>query len=310
MQSQVKKLVLKNESLKSSALTYNHSMNSAHSLEVPLGNRPKKSEENELFYFDLAFLQTRSETEWVIGVDEVGRGPLAGPVTACAVAIHRDFYSSFYREKEASSSRNVWNILTDSKKLTPSKRALLFDVFLHLDPNYVRASIISLTPKAIDQLNILAASLLAMQSAVFDLLNYDISLPQDFVYSPDEQEITGSFTSRRSLWKSFQPPNPQRSSALIDGVHAPSDLDNQLAEVVTLKKGDARSFSIALASVLAKQHRDAIMQTAARIYPSYGFEKHMGYGTKKHLQALNLHGPCAFHRVSFAPVRNALLLNK
>lgn len=182
--------------------------------------------------------------QMVCGVDEVGRGPLAGPVVAAAV---------IYSERLPSG-------ITDSKKLTAKKRELLAPMIMqHCDYGIGMATV-----EEIDQLNILHATMLAMQRAVAAL-----------------------------------PCAPQ--VALIDGNRAP-DLGGITCECIV--KGDQKSISIAAASVVAKVTRDTMMQQLAETYPHYGFEKHAGYGTAQHMQALVNHGACPAHRRSFAPVRN------
>lgn len=179
----------------------------------------------------------------IAGVDEAGRGPLAGPVVAAACILPL--------ELEIDG-------LNDSKKLTPKKRAELF-TFLTNHPE-VQFGIAECSPLEIDQLNILQASLEAMKRALLQL------------------EIV--------------------HYALIDGNKCPN-LDIPCQAIV---KGDSRSPSIAAASILAKETRDAKMLKYHEQYPQYNFAKHKGYPTKEHLEALMLHGPTPIHRRSFAPV--------
>lgn len=176
----------------------------------------------------------------VCGIDEAGRGPLAGPVYAAAVVLPDGL--------EIPG-------LNDSKKLTARKRDQLFEVILQEAEDYCVASA---SEQEIDDLNILQATFLAMNRAVEGLQN-----PPDF--------------------------------ALVDG-----NRDPQLGiSTETVIKGDSRSMSIAAASILAKVSRDRYMLEMAKIYPQYHFEKHKGYGTKLHYEALAKYGPCEIHRKTF-----------
>lgn len=189
--------------------------------------------------------------EHIAGVDEAGRGPLAGPVTAAAVVL------------SAAVSQEEWlsrlQGLTDSKKLSAPRREAFF-MQLTQSPE-IRFAVVSLSALQVDKWNILRATHRAMAKALAKL---DV-LP-DF--------------------------------ALVDGLPV-KGLPCPHQAVV---KGDAKSLSIAAASVIAKVTRDRLMQRLARKYPGYGFERHMGYGTAEHLQALHRLGPCPAHRLSFRPV--------
>ncbi|MDR0993255.1 MAG: ribonuclease HII [Verrucomicrobiota bacterium] len=187
----------------------------------------------------------------VAGVDEAGRGPLAGTVVAAAVVFQREFL-----EQEADRALAG---LTDSKKL-PSARREFFYALLLACP-YVQAGIGTASVEEIDRLNILRATHLAMARAVERLL-------------------------------------PLPSLALVDGLPV-KGLPVPHRAIVG---GDAASLSIAAASILAKVTRDREMAQLAVQFPAYGFDRHKGYGTRAHLEALRHHGPCCIHRKSFAPV--------
>lgn len=181
----------------------------------------------------------------VAGVDEAGRGPLAGEVVAAAVIL----------------PQNGLDIdgLNDSKKLTAAKREKLFLELLERDD--VIGAIGIATVEEIDRLNILKATHLAMKRAVESLAK------------------TADF-------------------CLVDGLPVKGlPVDHQ-----AIVKGDAKSLSIAAASILAKVTRDRMMEEADVLYPNYGFAKHKGYGTKAHMEALRTHGPCPIHRRSFGPI--------
>ncbi len=197
------------------------------------------------FSFELA-AQARGLT-LVAGVDEVGRGPLCGPVTAAAVVL---------------DPARIPVGLNDSKKLTAARRAILArQIWASANCAVAHASV-----EEIDTLNILQASHLAMCRAL-------AALPQQ----PDH--------------------------VLIDGNRLPRDLTLSAEAIV---KGDARSLSIAAASIIAKQARDLLMVDLAQQHPGYGWEKNAGYPTKDHLEALLNLGVTPVHRRSFRPVHNIL----
>lgn len=176
----------------------------------------------------------------ICGVDEAGRGPLAGPVYAAAVILSPDC---------------VIEGLNDSKKLTEKKREALFD---EIKEKALAYGIASADEKEIDEINILNATFLAMKRAINSL-----SVKPDL--------------------------------ALIDGNQKPhTDI-----EEVTVIKGDAKSMSIAAASVLAKVSRDRFMLEMAEKYPQYEFARHKGYGTKLHYEKIAQYGVCDIHRRTF-----------
>ena len=176
----------------------------------------------------------------ICGVDEAGRGPLAGPVYAAAVIL---------------PSGCVIEGLNDSKKLTEKKREKLFD---EIKEKALAYGIASADEKEIDEINILNATFLAMKRAIDSL-----SVKPDL--------------------------------ALIDGNQKPhTDI-----EEVTVIKGDAKSMSIAAASVLAKVSRDRFMLETAEKYPQYEFARHKGYGTKLHYEKIAQYGVCDIHRRTF-----------
>ena len=176
----------------------------------------------------------------ICGVDEAGRGPLAGPVCAAAVILPQG---------------RIIEGVNDSKKLSEKKREALFEV---IKTEVLSYSIAYASVAEIESMNILNATMLAMKRAVKGL-----SVKADF--------------------------------AMIDGNRLPQlDID---AEYII--KGDAKSMSIACASILAKVSRDRLLYQYAEEFPQYGFDKHKGYGTKQHCEALLRCGPCKYHRMSF-----------
>ena len=184
--------------------------------------------------------------QFVAGVDEAGRGPLAGPVVAAAMVLPMDV---------------ILEGLDDSKKLSPAKRDELFPKIQKMIHGIAVVS-----PEVIDEINILQAARLAMKQAVEKLS----SVP-DLLLIDGNQKIDSSI------------------------------------EQWAIVKGDAKSISIAAASVLAKVTRDRIMEDYHRLYPQYEFARHKGYGTKLHRDLIAEHGPCPIHRRTFRGVTEYLL---
>ena len=196
---------------------------------------------------ELARLEAMREYEdtydacaYICGIDEAGRGPLAGPVVAAAAVLPKDC-QIFY--------------LNDSKKLSEKKRDLLFD---EIKEKAVAYGIGIVSPQGIDEINILQATYEAMRQAISQLNVIPEILLNDAVTIPG-----------------------------VDIMQVP------------IVKGDAKSVSIAAASILAKVTRDRMMMEYDQIYPEYGFAKHKGYGTAAHIAALKEYGPCPIHRRTF-----------
>lgn len=190
---------------------------------------------------------------FVFGVDEAGRGPLAGPVVASAVLL-----------KETAFQNRV----TDSKKLSPKAREKAF-IEIH-ERAWVGTGIVS--EQIIDEINILRAAHLAMSEAVKDLVAH---LPMDV-------REEGAFS--RSV------------KVLIDGNSFTGKLPYSIQTIV---QGDARSLSVAAASIVAKVTRDRIIDSYDAIYPQYGFKAHKGYPTEAHRAAIREHGLSPIHRKTF-----------
>jgi len=184
----------------------------------------------------------------ICGVDEAGRGPLAGEVVAACVIL---------------DPRRPIDGLADSKQLSPAQREKLS---AQIKANALGWAVASATVEEIDRLNILQASLLAMQRALDSLCI-------------DATEV------------------------LVDGLYVPKNAPSGARAIV---QGDATVPAISAASILAKCARDATMVALHVQWPRYGFNRHKGYSTAEHLQALREHGPCEHHRRSFAPVREML----
>jgi ribonuclease HII len=190
----------------------------------------------------------------VAGVDEAGRGPLAGPVVAAAVILPHHWHESGFDERLRD--------LNDSKQLTAAQREEFFAI-LTAHPE-IRHAVAVVDADIIDRINILQATHRAMNAALAQL-------------------------------------QPAPEHVLVDG----RPVKTMTLPQTALVKGDARSYSIAAASVLAKVTRDRMMLKFAEQFPGYGFAEHKGYGTPQHLAAIAAHGPCAIHRRSFAPLKPA-----
>lgn len=204
----------------------------------------KKQSFNEKFKYEKEFWNDGHQ--YIAGVDEVGRGPLAGPVVAGAVILSDEF--------------DLYEV-NDSKQMNDHKRRELAPL---IKEKAVAYSISVIDSDVIDQVNIYEASKIAMKNAVNHLK-----------VKPDQ--------------------------LLIDAM----DIDVSVPQL-KLIKGDFKSVSIAAASILAKVYRDDLMIQFSQQYPEYEFEKNDGYGTKKHLEAINNYGVTKIHRKSFAPIKNKL----
>ena len=189
--------------------------------------------------------------KYIGGVDEVGRGPLIGPVVASCVVLPKDF---------------VLEGLTDSKKLSEKKRNLFYDYIIN---NCVAYGLGIVSPEEIDEINIYEASRKAMIIAI-NKVREQINLEH----------------------------------VLIDAM--PINLDIPTTSII---KGDAKSISIAAASVVAKVTRDSMMYELDKKYPMYGFASHKGYPTKKHIEAIHKYGLIDGYRKTYGPVKEVLDVN-
>lgn len=184
--------------------------------------------------------------ELIAGIDEVGRGPLCGPVVACACILPKNYHLEG---------------LNDSKKLSEKKREELYEILIKDAISY---GIGVISPKRIDEINILEATKEAMKEAVNNL--------------------------------SVAPKH-----LLIDAVKL--DIDIPATSII---KGDSLSASIAAASIIAKVVRDRMMIELGELYPEYGYERHKGYGTKAHIEAVKKYGVKDFYRFTFAPISDLI----
>ena len=182
----------------------------------------------------------------ICGIDEVGRGPLLGPVVTSAVILPVGYYNPEIK---------------DSKKLSEKKREKLFDI---ITKDAVSIGIGIVDEKKIDEINIYEATKVAMKMAIDNL-----SIKPDYV--------------------------------LMDAMKLDIDIPSN-----SIIKGDAKSESIASASIIAKVTRDRMIDEIDKEYPMYDLKNNKGYGTKKHLEALKEYGPCKYHRYSYSPVSDSL----
>lgn len=185
---------------------------------------------------------------YIVGVDEVGRGPLAGPVVCCAIIMPLD-------------ADKIVEGVDDSKQLTPKRRA---EIDERLRGNAIAFACVEISEAVIDEMNILQATRLGMKRAIERVLQ--------------ESGLTG-----------------EGAIVLTDG-NMTLDIDLPQRSIV---HGDALSYSIGAASVVAKVYRDTLMDKLAERYPQYGFEQNKGYGTAAHIQAIKEHGICSIHRKTF-----------
>lgn len=202
--------------------------------------------------FDIEKEFVKSGHRLIAGVDEAGRGCLAGPLALGLVIYHE---SMFKRNHE-----DIMNIVNDSKKMTPRQRQRAFAL---IKSTCLFADVIMVSHQTVDTLNINRATEFALNK-----------LLRGIPVKPDIVLLDGNF--------SFSVPVP----------------------CVSVKKGDARSLSIASASVLAKVTRDGIMETFDGIYPGFGFARNKGYGTLQHREAIKKMGYCTIHRKSYEPVKS------
>lgn len=184
----------------------------------------------------------------IAGTDEVGRGPLAGPVVASCVIMPKDCYIEG---------------VTDSKKISDKKRK---ELRKEIEKKALSIVTVFIDEQTIDKINIYEASRLAMTKAIKGL-----TIKPDVVF--------------------------------VDAM--PMSLD---VETVSIIKGDEKSFSIACASIIAKEIRDEYMISLDKKYPEYGFKDHKGYPTKKHIEALNTYGVLPIHRRSYSPVQKVIMM--
>ena len=219
----------------------------------------------------------------VVGIDEVGRGPLAGPVVACAAVL---------------KSPDALLTLNDSKKLSRPKREAMFDAVKDACACY---AIASASVEEIDEINILEADFLAMRRALQAL-----GFPGLNETAPEIPiEVKGSLKDAANVILNEAQRNEGSSNGfpnILIAVDGNLKIDKMPQDIqMPIVKGDGRIASISAASILAKVFRDRYMDKLEELYPGYGFDKHAGYGTKAHLDAIRRQGFTPAHRKSFHP---------
>lgn len=235
----------------------------------------------------------------ICGIDEVGRGPLAGPVVAAAVLI----------DIELMKTPGKFKGINDSKKMTEKSREKWYEILTKCGK--VKWGIGIVSEKIIDEINILEATKVAMMRALKNLIWRSDDLP-DFLYffengkgvgemgvSPLQK--TGSEAIARNRGVSGKCNiSLDEICILLDGNFT---LDIPGLNQKAIIQGDAKVISISAASVIAKVTRDRMMQRFHEEYPEYGFDSHKGYGTALHCEMIKKFGPCAIHRKSFEPIK-------
>jgi len=212
--------------------------------------------------------------QYAVGIDEAGRGPLAGPVVCAACIIYTNENRNTSNKDDVNNMKSLLEQLdsvADSKVLTEEKREELYEILVNAG-KYVKYGVSIIDNNEIDRINILEATMMGMRNAVLDLLkrNKDV--------------------------------NKDQCIGLIDGNRIPQSMPIQSKYVI---KGDGSVFSIAAASIIAKVTRDRIMIKLDKQYPQYNLVQHKGYPTFEHRQLLMIHGPSEIHRYSYNPVRDA-----
>jgi ribonuclease HII len=210
----------------------------------------------------------------VIGVDEAGRGPLAGPVSTAAVYLDTAFYESEWLSEYGAE-------INDSKQLSETAREKIFEAIHAADTGLIHFACHMVAVKDIEKLNILGATRKAMALCIEELKKSAACRFAEVYEGAD--------------WLFHKDSNQSIARILVDG----KPLKPFAHPHTAIVKGDGKSMAIAMASILAKVTRDRYMHRQAKRYPVYGFVSNKGYGTPKHIAALQSHGPCKLHRMSF-----------
>lgn len=232
----------------------------------------------------------------VAGTDEAGRGPWAGPVVAAAFAV--------LAPEEDQEVFELVRAVSDSKKMTRLKREEAYDQLT--DPKFagrIAWAVAEASVKEIDGTDILQAALRAMARSVHGLKVKPDCVLVDGCNRPPTLLQPGECWTRGSKQQSgSKKPGPQKKTAISSG----EKKGWRPRRVEAVISGDARVPSISAASVIAKVHRDRLMDEMDKKYPVYGFGSHKGYGTAVHMAAIERHGICPQHRRSFAPIQRAI----
>jgi ribonuclease HII len=229
--------------------------------------------------------------KYIVGVDEVGRGPLAGPVTVGVVVCEAEFYKKLKRNKSLPP------LGKDSKKLSPDAREKYAEVLDKLKNSFSQSSSrktrkISAEIFALSRLP--GSERFSLETLVNEFFNYSVIHISNKTI--DKIGIAPAIGKAIVIGMKKLKLNPKNCEVRLDGgLSAPAEFKNQK----TIVKGDEKEKIIAWASILAKVSRDALLRRAAKKFPQYGFEIHKGYGTARHRRAIKKHGLSLFHRKSF-----------
>jgi len=235
----------------------------------------QSSSSSNHFILDRSYEQRLQESgyKFIIGVDEAGRGPLAGPVVSAAVML--------------SHNHITLPFVNDSKKVADKKRQEIYNAIVNDDT--VTYAIDVTDSDVIDEINILQATMRSMANCIKSVLEQ----------SEQKKKIASSSSSSSSS-TAHAAVVPKEYHVVIDGNKCPSGLK---VTATSLVKGDSKVYSIALASILAKCHRDKLMLEYDRMYPEYNFQGHKGYPTQGHVLSLHAYGYSPIHRLSYSPLK-------
>jgi ribonuclease HII len=217
------------------------------------------------------------ETKYIVGIDEVGRGPIAGPVAVCAFLIKDDTFLTNPTHKKLPK-------LKDSKKLTKKQRVTWFNYLKDAkEAGHCDYAVSFVSSENIDKFGIVKC----IQEALNESLE-KVAAPEILFVGSSDEGGQGARPLQKEILATLH-------VYLDGGLHAPAEYINQ----ETIVRGDELHPVISMASIMAKVSRDRIMINYAKVYPEYGFESHVGYGTKSHYSAIKKHGQTPIHRKTF-----------
>lgn len=224
--------------------------------------------------------------KYIIGIDEVGRGPIAGPVAVCAFCTTLDFLDHISTGESATSPTGGWKLpkLRDSKKLSRKQRGIWFEFLKKQKEDGVCDFAVSfVSSENIDKFGISKCIQKALDEAL-----HKVTQPEILFEMSSDEGGEGARPFRKESLASFR-------IFLDGGLKAPKEYIHQ----ETIIKGDELHPIISCASIIAKVSRDKVMEGFSKKYPEYGFDHHAGYGTRAHYEAIKKHGQTSIHRKSF-----------